>query len=217
LEVVRSHDILEKQILEDARKKAKKILDNAKKELEQIKDETEKSLKEEIKRLEETHEREIKKMEAELKASVPLEMMRIKLKFIQDTLDEKLDQFFTEMKEGDFKIILEKYLARAKDALKKKHISCFYYGLKKESVESSIRKIFADSVLEELREDASVSGMILLTGDKRIKVKCTVEQLKAELFLSFREEMFKALFRDKLPDYREKRRAPEKAPNKDAQ
>jgi vacuolar-type H+-ATPase subunit E/Vma4 len=197
LEVVRSHDILEKQILEDARKKAKKILDNAKKELEQIKDETEKSLKEEIKRLEETHEREIKKMEAELKASVPLEMMRIKLKFIQDTL--------------------EKYLARAKDALKKKHISCFYYGLKKESVENSIRKIFAGSVLEELREDASVSGMILLTGDKRIKVKCTVEQLKAELFLSFREEMFKALFRDKLPDYREKRRAPEKAPDKDAQ
>ena len=34
MEVLRSHDILEKQILEDARKKAKRILDNAKKECE---------------------------------------------------------------------------------------------------------------------------------------------------------------------------------------
>ena len=79
-------------------------------------------------------------------------------------------------------------------------------------VTAAILVVIAGSVFTGLKEDASISGMILLTGDKRIKIKCTVEQLKEELFINFREEMFKVLFRDKLPDYREQRRVPERAP-----
>ena len=192
---MKTSEELEKQILEDARKKAQRILENADKECVSVQAEWAKKLEEETARMEEDAEREMKALQSELDASLPLDFMRARLGFIEDALRSRLRALFSGFSAQEKAEIIATLLKRVEPLFKGKTVTALVNGISAEEAGKIVRAVMPEAALQEVKELPAEmgEGIVLETPDGRIRYRGTFSELQERLLEEHREELKLAL------------------------
>jgi vacuolar-type H+-ATPase subunit E/Vma4 len=199
MDILKTSDALESQILEEARTKARRIRKAADKECEVIRAEAERRSREEVQKLETSSEQEIAAIRQELTAALPLDYMRTRLAFIQDAVDRSMDGFFRSLPPAELDRLIGKMLARAAYAFKGAHIVISCAGMSAEQAQRVVAGNVPGAVVDEVRqlsaEEAAAAGkgIILQTADGSRRYRGTLKETRNLLLEDYREELVTAL------------------------
>ncbi|MGA2479808.1 MAG: V-type ATP synthase subunit E family protein [Spirochaetia bacterium] len=199
MDILKTSDALESQILEEARTKARRIRKAADKECEVIRTEAERRSREEVRRLEAGSEQEIAAIRQELTAALPLDFMRTRLAFIQGAVDRAMSEFFDTLPAAELDRLIGKMLARAAYAFKGAHVVVSCAGMSAEQAKRVVAGNVPDAVVDEVRqlptEEAAAAGkgIVLQTSDASRRYRGTLNEMKSVLLEEYREELVAAL------------------------
>jgi len=200
MEVIKSGDALEKQVLEDARTKASHILAEAERECDAIREEWRRRTEAEMRKMQQNRETRTEAIRSELAASLPLDFMRARLSYMQGALDSALQDFFSRLSATDLATIIGNLLKRMPPVFRGTTAVVFACGL----APNEARKIVEENVLgvtvQDVKEmaqgqtgDGRDVGLVLETTDGRIRFRGTLRELSSQLLEQYREELAEAL------------------------
>jgi V/A-type H+-transporting ATPase subunit E len=201
VEVLKTSDELERQILEDARKKASRILENTDKECAQIRSEWEAKFREDAGRMDVENARRIAAQEQELAAAMPLDQMRERLSFMEKRLLEELKGCFKAMTAKEIAEVFSVLIRRVSSIFSGKRITVYAGGIG----EAEAKRMLADCIpsaaiigIKPITDIASPlqdpRGLILETEDKKIRYRGTFDELTRILLEEHRDTLVESLF-----------------------
>ena len=204
MEVLKTSETLEKQILEDARKKASRVLEGAEREIAAIRGEWEAKAGQEKQRLEAECDAKIAALRREIASSLPLDFMRTRLASIERTLSGALAEVFAGMPDEELARLLGLLLGRAASAFRGARLTVTCEGLPPELAGRIVRESIRDGVVEKVTAEPSSQpgggapglprkGIVVSTTDGRVRFRGTVKEIAAILMEERREELVTAL------------------------
>ena len=194
MEVIKPSDKLEKQLLDDAKKKAGRILKNAEKEGSQILKEEIGRAEKEIEELDKNGQFEIGKITTEIKAVLPLDIMRKRLNFINAVMNYQIDDFFNEIEDKNFIDIIKLSILKVKDIFKGMDVKLKYKQIDQKIITEAILKSIPDITIKETSSNSPEKGFVIESTDKKITYKSTIVEFKSYLLENYRGELSKELF-----------------------
>jgi len=199
MEVLRTGDELEKQILEDARAKASRILAEAERDSAAIREEWLRKTEAERSRLEADRAARIAAVRQELAASLPLDFMRARLSYIQDMITSALRDYFASLTPPALARIIGGLLSRIPPVLHGAAVVVSALGMRGQEARRIVQENVAGVQVETVKEIETQpgqdpdSGLVLETTDGRIRFRGTLRELGAQLLEQHREELAEAL------------------------
>jgi V/A-type H+/Na+-transporting ATPase subunit E len=197
MEEIRSSDALDREILEDARKKADKILKQSELESTELKSVWEKKARTEIGLLEERMAERVRLYAEEVGARSPLERKRKKIEHIESCLGDSVLKAFATIDPPRRSRILQGRLRRASSFFQGKPVSALSFGISRQEAEALINEAIPGIHLVSLDEknaDQGHEGILLIGDDGAIKYRATMAEVRDEILDSNREELVRALF-----------------------
>jgi vacuolar-type H+-ATPase subunit E/Vma4 len=200
MEILRTSDAMESQILEDTRNKARRLLEAADKECSALKVEGQRTLHEETDRLEAARDARLAALRQELASSLPLEYLRTRLVFIQEAVSGALRDLFEGLSSLELDRIVGQMIRRAGDSFKGARVAVFFAGMNADAARRIVQESIPGAVVEDVRqlpEEAAASagkGIILETVDGSRRYRGTLNELTGLLLEEYREELMIALF-----------------------
>jgi vacuolar-type H+-ATPase subunit E/Vma4 len=189
MEVLNTGEELGRQILEDARKKASRLLEAVDKECAAIREEGRRVAEAEIARLRADGDRQIAAMRAEMKAALPLDFLRTRLGFIQDTVVAAVRAFLEGLSLQDLAGILEGRIRKAASALAGRTVNVLHGGLDAGLARSTVERAAPGIAISVVRPLSGGRGIEIESDDGRVRFRCTTAELEAELLEERREEL----------------------------
>jgi vacuolar-type H+-ATPase subunit E/Vma4 len=189
VEVLNTGEELGRQILEDARKKASRMLESVDRECAAIRDEGRNAVAAEIARLRADGDRQIAAMRAEMQAALPLDFLRTRLGFIQDTVTAAVRSFLEGLSVADLAGILEGRIRRTAGALAGRTVTVRYGSMSAELARQTVERAAPGIAIAALQPLAGGRGIEIESDDGRVRFRCTAAELEAELLEERREEL----------------------------
>ncbi len=208
MEELRSTDILDREIHEDARKKAEKILKDGEKEAGRILDDV--SLR--IEKVREEKRREYERMaqqyRQETESAIPLEKQRRIVSFVDKAVTTALEGWFSALTPDRRIAIYAGMIDKFRPIIGKKDVVVRFTGYTGAAVKEILCKLFNPvsqcSVSELSAGEAAklgfTDGIHLETADRSIVCRATREELFEELLSVHRQELALALMGGRLPE-----------------
>jgi vacuolar-type H+-ATPase subunit E/Vma4 len=197
MEVLKSGEALEKQVLEDARTKASRILAEADRECAVLREEWQRKAEQDIRKIEADRDSRIAAVRQELGASLPLDLMRARLSYIQESVGRAMDQYFAKLAPADLGRIVGGMLRRMPPVFQGAKAIAYVSGISpqeaKRIVEENVPGVSLSGVKEMLGGSESTAGLVLETEDGRIRFRGTLQELSAQLLEKYREELATSL------------------------
>ena len=200
MEILKTSEALESQILEDARKKATRILETAEKECAEIREEWERKLEEDTRRMAADLDRGIADLRHKLGTSLPLDFMRRRLAFIQDSVAGALRELLDGMPPMELARIVGLQLRRASTLLADAKIVVFCSGMAAEDARKLVCEHLPAMTIDDVKPlaiDATGAapdkGIVIETTDGRMRYRGTLSEVTALLMGEYREELMTAL------------------------
>ncbi len=196
MEVLKSGEALEKQVLEDARAKASRILTEADRECQALRDEGHRRTDQDIRRIEADRDSKTAAVRQELAATVPLDLMRARLSYIQESVSRAMKEYFAAFTPSDLGRIIGGMLRRMPPVFQGAKATVYVAGMSpkdaKRVVEENVPGVGVEAVKDLPAEDGD-TGMVLETTDRRIRFRGTLLELGTQLMEKYREELAIAL------------------------
>ncbi len=202
MEELRSTEILDREIHEDARRKAEKILKAAESDCKEIElkaaENFEKTSK--SKRLE--YENALSSYKLDSDASVPLEKQRRLISFVDSSVREALDSWFaaadTKKKLAALRLLLEKY----SKVLTGKRFEISIRGFSQKDVSAlacSVLGSRATLSMEDMDDTEAgklgvSEGFTISSEDGAVFCRVTCDEIKDELLQNWRQQLAEKLF-----------------------
>lgn len=210
MEELRSAEILDKEIQDDARKKAEKILRNADSQCDQIMAQVESRLEEAKKEKEIYFNQKAEQVKKDLDSSMPLEKSRFLVSYISSSIAKGINEYVkTLSSEKRFELAVS-LLDQFSNLVSDRTFDAAVYGFDPAYVKSTLSskvKInscssvdFAKSGSEAVDGIEIHEGVILLSEDKSVKIRLTLEEVITELIDKYRKELAVTLFGGRLPE-----------------
>ena len=210
MEELRSAEILDKEIQDDARKKAEKILRNADSQCDQIMAQVESRLEEAKKEKEIYFNQKADQVKKDLDSSMPLEKSRFLVSYISSSIATGINEYLkTLSSEKSFELAVS-LLNQFSNLVSDRTFDAAVYGFDPAYVKSTLSskvKInscssveFANSGSEAVAGIEIHEGVILLSEDKSVKIRLTLEEVITELIDKYRKELAVTLFGGRLPE-----------------
>ena len=205
MEELRSTEILDKEIREDARRKANRILNNSvidcEKILEDVNIRFEKDA--EIKKAE--YESKISNYKKNKEASIPLEKQRFIVNFQDNAIEIAINQYLEKLSNDEKLKIIESLIKKYDFALKDKKVNVEYQGFSKDEIVKVLNACIPSenilSVTEEIdKMTADFRGCIITSEDLKTKCRATIEEKIAEIKEQNIQELALALFGGRMPE-----------------
>jgi len=201
MEVLKSGDALEKQVLEDARTKASRILAEAERECAALRQEWQRKTEEEVRRIEAERDARIRAVRQELESSLPLDSMRARLAYMQEAIERALKEYFAALKPAELARIVGGMLKRMPPVFQGAKATASVSGMPALEVQRLVEENVPGIQVQEVKEmartpgaaEAVDSGIVLETTDGRVRFRGTLQELKAQLLENYREELAAAL------------------------
>jgi vacuolar-type H+-ATPase subunit E/Vma4 len=197
MEVLKTSDALESQILEDARGKARRILEGADRECARIRAEWDGKDRQETARLEANRDAKISAVRQELSSSLPLDFMRTRLAFIQESISRALAELFDTLPAAELEKILGRTLSRAAFAFTDAPIVVLTAGMTAEAARRLVQASIPGASIAEVKpmtgDEAADKGVVLQSGDGNRRFRGTLKELTSLLLEEYREELMTAL------------------------
>ena len=210
MEELRSAEILDKEIQDDARKKAEKILRNADSQCEQIMAQVESRLEEAKKEKEIYFNQKADQVKKDLDSSMPLEKSRFLVSYISSSIAKGINEYLkTLSSEKRFELAVS-LLNQFSNLVSDRTFDAAVYGFDPAYVKSTLSskvKINSCSSVEFAKSGSEAvdgieihEGVILLSEDKSVKIRLTLEEVITELIDKYRKELAVTLFGGRLPE-----------------
>ncbi len=208
MEELRSTEILDREIQEDARRKAEKILKTSESECLQIMEDVARR----IERVRGEREREYRlAAEAYLKDSasaVPLEKQRRLVSYIDAAVNSALDSWLAGLGPDRRLSLYAGILSRYRPAVGAAGISVRSAGFPEKDVRSAVGASLGSVEIvsfEALSAGGARSvgfdeGILVETADGALSCRATSAEIREELLVNRREELAKALFGGRIPE-----------------
>lgn len=210
MEELRSAEILDKEIQDDARKKAEKILRNADSQCDQIMSQVESRLEEAKKEKEIYFNQKADQVKKDLDSSMPLEKSRFLVSYISSSIAKGINEYLkTLSSEKRFELAVS-LLNQFSNLVSDRTFDAAVYGFDPAYVKSTLSskvKINSCSSVEFAKSGSEAvdgieihEGVILLSEDKSVKIRLTLEEVITELIDKYRKELAVTLFGGRLPE-----------------
>ena len=210
MEELRSAEILDKEIQDDARKKAEKILRNADSQCDQILAQVESRLEEAKKEKEIYFNQKADQVKKDLDSSMPLEKSRFLVSYISSSIAKGINEYLkTLSSEKRFELAVS-LLDQFSNLVSDRTFDAAVYGFDPAYVKSTLSskvKINSCSSVEFAKSGSEAvdgieihEGVILLSEDKSVKIRLTLEEVITELIDKYRKELAVTLFGGRLPE-----------------
>lgn len=205
MEELRSTEILDKEIREDARRKANRILNNATVECEKILEEINIRFEKDADAKKSEYQFKIDEYKKNKEASVPLEKQRFLVNFENDSIDKAINQYLEKLSDDDklkiIKNLLEKYIF----AFKEKKVYVEYLGFSKDEITKVVNSVLKTEKILSVKEvedkmQKDFRGCIITSEDFKIKCRATIEEKIAEIKEQYSEELALSLFGGRMPE-----------------
>ena len=200
MEVVKNGELLETQVMEDARAKARRLLDTADRDSQSIREEGEKRLEGELRRVDDGRDLKLGTLRRELESSLPLDYRRTRLAFLQQALEKALAEYFAGLTPADVRRVVGEQLARAAGAFAGRNVLVRHVGMDAAEARRVIAESLPGAVVEKTvdmdGEDAAaaVKGLIVECSDGSRRCRATFGELTLHLLEERRAELVTALF-----------------------
>ena len=208
MQELRSTEILDKEILNDAGKKAESIKKKTEKEISQIIASVDGDVEKTQKDKQAYYAEKLSLFKKDKMAAEPLEKQRMKVSFIQSSIASKINAYFCSLPEKkQLELVLSQLPSDIITSGEKK-LTAYIYGFSfeaakkvlakeyKDSISSYKQVIFGQLVPEEtysLEED-NLRGIILESEDKNYRYRLTISEVLGNVLDKNRAELASALF-----------------------
>ncbi|HVO40085.1 MAG TPA: hypothetical protein VMV03_13730 [Spirochaetia bacterium] len=199
MEVLRSSEALESQILDDARAKANRILQDADREAAAISQEWRRKADAEARRLDSERDERIAAVRQELEASLPLDFMRARLSFVQDALSRALEELFAGLAPSVLARILGAQLRSLPAAFGSAPLVVTAFGISSADAKEIVEANIPGAVVAEVKQPSGTGnaagnrGFVIESADGRTRFRGTTGELAGRLLEERREELAAAL------------------------
>jgi len=172
MEELQSTEILEREILEDARKKAMRILKNADDTIRVRTSEWEKKTSQKIEELEENYNKQREAAKEKVMARLPVDKLRCKVEKIENLLLSAVETWYSgltkkrilELLAGDF----SKRFALCEEILTASKRDVFYSGIDRKEAETFFKNIKANFTINEAQAASHYPYIMVETENVRI-------------------------------------------------
>lgn len=211
MQELRSTEILDKEIIEDAQKKVQKILKNSESECRSIMSSVDDKVTKTVEEKEAALISKLESIKTNLNASLPLEKERFQVSFVENLIITKIQDYLKSLsQEKRIQLVLEKIKTIKTDdyvdyLLKEKFFTAYVYGFDIKKVEKALNDILGKRLLacqptdfgKLILEDEILEineGIILESQDKEVRFRMTLTEVVEELLNNNREELAETLF-----------------------
>jgi V/A-type H+/Na+-transporting ATPase subunit E len=200
METVKTSEALEKQILDDARAKARRIREAAEKERAAILSDVQRRDAEEMGRLETAGKARLAALRADLEASLPLDLKRLRLDFFQKQVVGALEELFRSLEPGERDRVLGGMVARAAFAFVNQRVVVRCSGISADDgrriVTANVAgvQVVESTLLDPEAMEEAGTGLFLQTADLSRRLRATLKELSALLLEEHREQLVHELF-----------------------
>jgi V/A-type H+/Na+-transporting ATPase subunit E len=189
MEVLNTGEELGRQILEDARKKASRLLEAADRECAAVREEGRKATDAESARLAADRDRRLAALRTEMEAALPLDFLRTRLAFIQETVVAALRAFLAGLSTEELAAIIERRVRSASAAFAGRTIAVRRGGIDEARVRALLGRAVPGVGIDAVQEITDGRGVEIESTDGRVRFRCTTAELEAEMLEDRREEL----------------------------
>ena len=211
MEEIRSTDILDKEIQEDARKKAEKILKDSDEQCQKILSQVEQRLEDAKEEKKEYYEAKAQQYKKDLQSSLPLEKSRFLVSNISSSVASAINGYLKNIPQEKRIDLLVNMADRFKNFTETKTFDAKVYGFdvefSRKKLEQKKLKINSFEKIDFVKSGETAvdgidlhEGIILDSQDKSVKIRLTIEELVVELLDKYRNELAVTLFGGRLPE-----------------
>ncbi len=202
MEELRSTEILDKEIKEDARKKAERILKNADSEAASIASGVPLRIKTVKKEKEIFYSEQIAAYKNDAEAAVPLEKLRKEISYIDSEIKKALSSYFEKIgKDGRLKII-RTFLYAFQPFIQNTPVKVRYAGYSNDEIKMFIEKNFSGFRVREYKALSSAEseltglkdGIFIEDCDETFICRASIDEAENRLLNEKRAELKHALF-----------------------
>lgn len=211
MEEIRSTDILDKEIQEDARKKAEKILKDSDEQCQKILSQVEQRLEDAKEEKKEYYEAKAQQYKKDLQSSLPLEKSRFLVSNISSSVASAINGYLKNIPQEKRIDLLVNMTDRFKNFTETKTFDAKVYGFdvefSRKKLEQKKLKINSFEKIDFVKSGETAvdgidlhEGIILDSQDKSVKIRLTIEELVTEILDKYRNELAVTLFGGRLPE-----------------
>ena len=195
MEEIKGTEALEREILEDAGKRADRIVRKAREEAERLKSASAKTLEEQLDRLKRQHLEKIALLEKETSSRLPLEKTRLKARFIDEAMRKSVREFLGSLDPVSLGAWCISEFRKRSGLLSGRSTAVSWKGIDPDQARG-IREQFPANAELSIAEDPGMSerGIVAKSLDKRIMITLTERQIEEWLLDEKRGELATSLF-----------------------
>jgi V/A-type H+-transporting ATPase subunit E len=202
MEELRSTEILDKEIQEDARKKADRILKNAAGDAARIISDVENRVAATRKEKEAVCKKRIEAGQRDADAAIPLEKERFLVSFQDKAIMTAIEEYYAALSEEKQLTLIRNLLKQFKGILNDKQGNLCFNGFSEKAVKKLVQDELGSSFILSMtelddahaREKEAYRGLVIETSDGSIRCRVTVPEIFANLIDANRYELVQALF-----------------------
>jgi len=206
MEELRSTEILDREIQTDARRKAEQILRKAEISCDGILNSVGKDIEKAEAEKRKFYSQKLSAFKKDLDASVPLEKERFEVFFVQNSLNESMNEYLKSLPEEKRLELAMSGIDRWADSMSGRKFNAYVYGFGMEKAMTALRARFGDDVVScsETKFDGIVledgcglelkEGIILESDDRQFRCRLTVPEVLSRVLDVNRKELSDALF-----------------------
>ncbi len=208
MEELRSTEILDKEIQNDARKKAQKILEKADADCQFLLQNVKTRLDSAESERKQKNIEKITTHQKNLNAALPLEKERFLVSYVQNAIEKACDNYLTSLSLSQKIDLLKNQLKKYVEKLLDKKITAYFYGLSEQDVKKVIdnqvnvvryeQVSFGKIIVENDCALSNLFGIILEDEELLIRVRLTISELVSQIQEKYRWELYNSLFDGRL-------------------
>lgn len=195
MEELASTEVIETEILDDARKKGERILRDADAEILRLGAESEKRRAAELAALDRYFEDRIRKHRTENEARLPLDKARMRISFLDRRLREGTEGFLARLDAPARAGLVAGLLSRASSLVGKAELAVVARGLSEDEARAILAKALPGASMKSFSPSAELAaeGLVVETLPPRIKIRATLDLVSEDLLDLRRGELCAAL------------------------
>jgi V/A-type H+/Na+-transporting ATPase subunit E len=194
MEIVRSTEALEREVLEDARKRADKILKTVEQNLARSKEDREAETAKRISRMEALVQEELHKHRTELASRLPLEKRRLRLQRSSQVLDQAMQRFLGSLKREEIlELLYIEAASRISELPSRGDLEFVSGGLSEVECAALAARLFPERPCATRIESIVDSPPHLIIYGQKVSVQVSLAELGERLLDEQRQELAAAL------------------------
>ncbi len=197
MEELKSTDVLDKEILEDARKKANRVLRQADETIKANSEAWEKKSHDAVDEVRQKYEDRISRNKTEIMARLPLDKRRIRSEYVENVLQSAIASYLNSLSREKLLSLLEGELKLRSSLLPLDNLTVMYRHLTDDETEKIVKKVLPKAVWTKAKADPAytLSGTFpeIVIDSADIRITASVDAASMDLLSDRRAELTAAL------------------------